>query len=266
VYLRQEQQASSPLQLAADGISKVGSSSDMSMDLRQISERLQYFQGIAAKHGYRAVPASKVYEAFEATAQPARLGFSAIKTALYGRVVNDDIVHLVKLQALKGASYSICWGVSLSYLPHRWSTSLRWHRSFKTSRFDLFETPHDYFPAATADWREGEKYVAHTQYGESYLRENLQVLWEQLGGEILDWFSATQSLAGVLEQARQQVERKRTGPQHHPHPLMVYAFTLGRMGRAQEAKTSLGEFFQLDRVPPPEQANLAKALHRISAG
>jgi hypothetical protein len=236
------------------------------MDLRQISERLQYFQGIAAKHGYRAVPASKVYELFEATAQPTTLGFSTIKTVLYGRVVNDDIVHLMKLQALKGASYSICWGVSLSYLPHRWSTYLRWHRSFKASRFDLFETPHDYFPAVMADWREGEKYIAHTQYGESYLKENLQTVWEQLSDEILGWFSAAQSLAGVLEKAHEQVGRKRTGPHHHPHPLMVYAFTLGRMERTEEAKASLGEFFQLDRVPPEEQANLEKALQRICAG
>jgi hypothetical protein len=238
----------------------------MSMDLRQISERLQYFQGIAARHGYRAVPASKVYELFEATAQPAALGFSSIKTALYGRAVNDDIVHLLRLLALKGASYSICWGVSLSYLPHRWSTGLRWHRSFQASRFDLFETPHDYFPAVMADWREGEKYIAHTQYGESYLQENLQVMWEQIGDEILGWFSATQSLAGVLEKAREQVERKRTGPQHQPNPLMVYAFTLGRMGRAGEAKASLGAFFQLGRVSPDEQANLEKALQRICAG
>ena len=37
-------------------------------------------------------------------------------------------MHILKLQSLKGASYSIWWGVSLSYLPHAWNKGLRWHR------------------------------------------------------------------------------------------------------------------------------------------
>mgnify|MGYP003383440964 CR=1 FL=1 len=144
------------------------------MDERDFAEQLQYFQGIADKYGYQTVPASTVHLTFEEMIQPAKLGFATIKTGLYGKVVNDDLVHLVKLQRLKGASYGVWWGVSLSYVPHEWQLNLRWHRSFKASRFDLFETPYDCHPALAADWREDETPVAYTGFGELYFRETLQ--------------------------------------------------------------------------------------------
>jgi len=236
------------------------------MDEKETTERLKYFQGIAAKYGYQTIPASTVYHAFEEMTQPAKLGFATIKTGLYGKVVNADLVHLMKLQALKGAGYSVWWGVSLPYMPHEWRTSLRWHRTFKSSRLDLFETPHDYFPAIMADWREGEKYVADTLHGELYLQETLQLMWKRLHHEITTWFSSVQSLDSILQKAHEQVERKWTGPHHQPDPLMVYAFTLGRIGHTEEAMMALSSFFELDLEPLETQENLEKALERIHAG
>ena len=200
------------------------------MDERDFAEQLQYFQGIADKYGYQTVPASTVHLTFEEMIQPAKLGFATIKTGLYGKVVNDDLVHLVKLQRLKGASYGVWWGVSLSYVPHEWQLNLRWHRSFKASRFDLFETPYDCHPALAADWREDETPVAYTGFGELYFRETLQTMWRNLHQVIMTWFSTAQSLNDVSQIALEQAKRNWTGPRRQPNPLMVYAFTLGRMG------------------------------------
>ena len=232
------------------------------MDEREIAERLQYFQSIASKHGYQTVPAATVYRAFEELAQPAQLGLVTIRTGLYGRVVNEDMVHLMKLQALKGASYSVWWGVSLSYVPHEWRSGLRWHRSFKSSRFDVFEIP----GTSVADWREIERDMAHTLYGKAYFMETLHTMWKRLGQSVQDWFSSVQSIRDVLSKAREQADRKWTGAHHHPDPLMVYAFTLGRMGRLEEALSALNRYFDIRSESLEAQENLKKALQKTRAG
>ena len=236
------------------------------MDEREISERIQYFGNIAAKYGYSTVPASVVYQAFERIARLERKGFTPIKTGLYGRVINEDIVHLIKLQPLKGRDYTVWWGVSLSFIPYKWDTRLRWRRTFKSSRFALFETPFDYFSLGTANWRERERFVANTLHGEEYFKRTLEELWRRLEGEIDSWFGSTESLSGVLEKAREQVERKWIGPSHHPNPLMVYAFTLARLGYIEEAHIAIEKYFQLGFETSKAQENLMKALEKISGG
>jgi hypothetical protein len=236
------------------------------MDKKEITERIRYFENIAAKYGYSTVPAPTVYQVFEEIAQPGRLGFATIRSGLYGKAVNSEIVHLVKLQALKGMSYTVWWGVSLSFVPHKWNCGLRWHRAFKSSRFDLFETPFDYFPLAATEWRESEKYIADTLHGESYLKRSLDVMWKGLGQELLAWFTSTQSLDGVLQKAREQTERNWVGFNHHPDPLMVYAFTLVRLGQTEEARAAITRYFHLGLEPLEAQENLKKAMEKIRTG
>jgi hypothetical protein len=234
------------------------------MDQKEINERLHHWRSISAKYGNEVVPTATVYETFDEIAQPARLGFSPIKRGLYGRAVSDEITHLMKLQALKGASYSVWWGVSLAYVPHEWRERLRWHRSFKSARFELFETPTTYFPELESDWREKNKYIAAKGHGESYLRETMQTMWEQLHEHILAYFSATQSLAGVLQKAQEQIQRTVLWRYHYPNPMLIVALTLGRMGRPEDAEVTLNEYFKIDDEPPDAQANLKRVLVEIT--
>jgi hypothetical protein len=230
------------------------------MDEREIKERIQYFQDIASRHGYQSVPAAMVYQAFEDLVQPASFGFRDIRKGLYGRIVNEDIVHIMKLQAMKGRSYTVRWGVSLTYFPHEWRSGLRWHRSFKSSRFDLFELPGD----SSSDWRENDKDQVHTLNGKPYLLETLQIMWNRLEPRIDNWFSSIRSLHGVLERAIEQSERKWV-LSHHPSPELVYAITLSRMGRQEEALAALNRYFDLRRETQEAQENLEKALHKARA-
>jgi len=236
------------------------------MDEREISERIRYFNNVAAKYGYSAVPASVVYQAFGQIARLERREFALIKTGLYGRMINEDIVHLIKLQPLKGRDYTVWWGVSLTFIPYKWDTRLRWRRTFKSSRFALFETPFDYFLLGTADWREREKFVANTLHGEEYFKETLEEMWRRLEREIDSWFASTASLNGVLEKAREQVERKWIGPSHYPHPLIVYAFTLARLGYIEKAHIAIKKYFQLGFETSKAQENLMEALEKIRGG
>jgi hypothetical protein len=214
------------------------------------------------KNMHQRVLASTVYQAFEELIQPDQLGFVTIKTGLYGRVVNDDIVHLMTLQALKGAGYSVWWGLSLSYIPHAWQAGLRWHRSLKSSRFDVFETP----ATRREDWRDAEEVIADTLYGKTHFMMTLNRMWKRVRPEAMAWLSSVQSLADVLSKTHEQAERKWTGGLHHPNPLLVYALTLGRMGKQDEAAPALNSYFNLGLETPETQANLKKALEKISPG
>ena len=81
------------------------------------------------------VPADEVYGVFAKIVVVS--GFQSIRKGVLAKQANDEIIHLIKLEAYKGGIYGIMWGVSLNYVPHRWENELRWHRSIKSSVFDL---------------------------------------------------------------------------------------------------------------------------------
>jgi hypothetical protein len=110
---------------------------------KQTEERIKYYNHVNRKYGINFVPTDKIYQVFEETIRPVQLGFVPLKTGFYARPINDDIVHLLKLLALKGRTYTLKWGVSLSYIPHEYEKNLRWHKSFKSSKFDLFYFGHE---------------------------------------------------------------------------------------------------------------------------
>jgi hypothetical protein len=232
---------------------------------KEIAKRAIYHLRKVGNHGYQPIPASMVYQSFEELAQPEQIGFSKVKTGLYGKSINEYLVQLIKLQALKGKSYTIWWGISLSYLPHQWTERLEWHRSFKASRFDLFETPTDYFPQLIKNWRQAEDYVTDTLHGPIYFQDTLHIMWKQLSPEVLAWFSTMHSLEDVLAKAQEQVNRKWIGLYHHPNPLMVYAFTHARLGHTEEAQAALEKYSQLSLESSSAKANLNKALLALCA-
>jgi hypothetical protein len=235
------------------------------MNDEKTAERIQYFRDVATEHGYQTVPTATVYRTFRDVVQPTQLGFSEIKTSLYGKPINDDITHLISFQALKGAGYTVRWGVSLAYMPHKWSPKPQWHRSLKSSRFDLFETPFDYLHTHAIHWRESEAYIAYTLYGKSFLRGGVVTMWGRVKQDILAWFASVLSLDGVLKKAEEQMGRKWAGPRHYPEPMRVCAFTLARMGRFDEARAALGRFYELGYESSESQVNLGAALKEVAA-
>lgn len=230
------------------------------MDEKEIPERLAYFQRIASVYGYHTVPTATIYQSFKDLVQPTKLGFEIIRRGLFGRVVNKDLLHLLKLQAIKGASYSVWWGVSLSYMPHEWGSRLRWHRSIKSSRFDLFEIPGN----SPGNWYENESCLVDSCHGQAYFMETLDAMWDRLSLGIQDWFSSVRSLQNVAEKAHEQTKRKWASAHHHPDPLLVYAFSLARMRCREEAMTALDEYFKIRSESAEAQESLNKALQKIS--
>src|ERR1022692_2349304 len=92
------------------------------------------------------VPASEMDAIFAATFGSAlpKHGFERIDDRKWVRSTKAPIREVVRLVALKGASYSPAWGFSLDFVPHVSGSSSRWHRSAKAAIFDLCYDPIDY--------------------------------------------------------------------------------------------------------------------------
>jgi hypothetical protein len=129
----------------------------------------------------------------------------------------------------------------------------------------LFEEPFEYFHLHEVHWREGEKYLAHGLYGEAFLRVGLVNMWNTLQQSILTWFASAQSYEGVAEKANQQAARKWIGPRHWPDPLLVYALTLARSGKIENAQETLNTFLKQNTEALEAQNNLKRALRQIAA-
>ena len=233
-------------------------------DTRIISEKSAYYDSLAKQYGHDPVSAHDVYRLFDEISRLRDAGFTAIRSGWYGKPVNPDMFHVIKLQALKGRLYTVWWGVSLACVPHRWDRRIEWHRTLKSARLDLYETPDEYFSLHDKDWREAETYYANPGYGIGYLSETLAQLWKNSGNEIMAWFASADSLEKAVEKLQAQTTKEQTGPCHHPDPLLVYAFVLARLNNGEEAKTALQDYLHRWHEPRSSVDNLWQALEQVS--
>jgi len=202
------------------------------------------FYAVVEKYGYGEVPAREVYDLFDKTAASGLGGFTLVKPGFSVRKVSEDVAHVIKLQALKGLAYAVWWGVSLSYVPHVQGGRVRWHRTPKAARLDLFETPFDYFDLADKDRDASEHFFAYNGHRLEYLRETMTRMWNVVDDPIRSWFADTLDLVGVLARAEEHRHRAWRGPGHDPDPRLVCAFTLARLGRGSDARDVLEEYLE----------------------
>jgi hypothetical protein len=97
--------------------------------------------------------------------------------------------------------------------------------------------------------------------GEKYLRETTETMWDDMHKLVMNWFSSAKNLNDILHKADEQVELKLD--YHYPNPLLVYAFTLGRMGEMEKAKEAMLQVFNLSNEPAESQRNLMLALGKV---
>jgi hypothetical protein len=149
------------------------------------------------------------------------------------RPVADDITHLIGLQSLKGSSYCLIWGVSLSFVPRAWASEIRWHRTPESARFDLFEAP-----AMAEDLPDSQfdSVSANGLHGEGLLQKDLGRLWRAARNEIFAWLDGVTTVEAVLETARAQQPGRNS---HSPSPGLIEAFALGRLGYEAEGRDRL---------------------------
>ncbi len=230
------------------------------MEDREIAENIKYARELERKYGYSIVPAATVYEAFSRRSRLADSGFSEIKRGTYCKAINEDITHVVKLQALKGASYAAWWGVSLAYVPHGWTTKVRWHRTIKSAQLDLREEFRDPIKRKSLS---DVRFIS-TLHGERFLAETLEAMWSHATIELTPWLDRAVDLKGVAAIAHEQsVSDDWAYRTHYPNPRLVYAFTLARTGYRADAERELKAYFDQDREDPQAKLRLEAALLEV---
>ena len=231
-----------------------------------MKDKIQAFYDKVEKYGgWQQVPAARIYAIFEEIIDPATLGFTTAKPGLLARLIDGDIAHVIKLRALKGASYDVCFGVSLSYVPYPYVPQVKWHRTPKSANLDLFEEPQvDWWRASNHKAEEVNPYLVNISLGEKCFREELSRAWEGTSTQAMSWFDAARSLQGILQKCAVHLSRRQDGVRHLPGPRLVHAFTLGKLGRPDEANSELDKFFEEYQENAAARANLQSALELIS--
>jgi hypothetical protein len=90
-----------------------------------------------------SVLADKIDEIIGAELSP--LGFEQIRPRRWVATAQPPIRRIFEFQALKGATYSARWGLSLDFVPLWRADGLRWKRTAKTANFDLCIDPIDQY-------------------------------------------------------------------------------------------------------------------------
>lgn len=226
-------------------------------------QRIEKFYAKAEKcGGFKQVPAERIYSIFEEIVDLSASGFAKAKRGTLARKVDENIAHVIKLQALKGATYGLAYGISLSYLPYPYAPTVKWHRTLKSASLDLFEQPQEHMRGVGME--DEAEYTPTSMLGEVCFREELSSLWKRISPGVQRWFDATRTLDQVLRRSDEQVAWKWRGPRHAPDARLVKAFTLAKMGRSGEGHAELDQFLREQRESEEARKNLEEALEEIS--
>jgi hypothetical protein len=162
--------------------------------------------------------------------------FARVEDGRYVKQIDADIAHVLKLKELKGAQYSLAWGVSLAYVPDKASLPLRFHGTLERARLDLWQDSH---------LRAGEQAppseLASGLHGEDILRSGLTSMWRSALPLAQTWWEAASTLDGILGVSEEQVRLERPGEAHHdPPPQLIRVLTMARLGHSADVESGLG--------------------------
>jgi hypothetical protein len=229
-----------------------------------VDEQTRRFYAKVEKYGgWNQVPAERIYEIFEEIIRPVEIGFVKLRRGFLSRKISEDIGHAIKLDALKGASYGISYGVALTYVPYPYVPKLRWHKTAKSAELALRDQPQTW-EQKTRDTRgDGQTCVASSMLGETCFREEFGNAWRDSRARIEEWFRETVTLESVLLRCDEQLVRQKGGVRFVPEAELIRALTLGRLGRVEEAHKELERFWKQTTAGPEVRANLTAALQQI---
>ena len=242
------------------------------IERRRAQEERRFRQAVADGRAVRGVQRD-VYAHFRSAA-PELNDFDEVREGLFTRPLHPEIRAVLKVAALTGASYTLCWGVSLAFVPHVTSTGTSLHRTAKSSRLDLWVDAH----IELDEDRSGvgpDGRVAHRSCGDGsvwWVPQDFEALWSACRELAYAWWERVTTPSGVLEVAREQLEDRWAMSVHYPSPLYVAAFTTARLGDAEGARRLLERELQKWYVHMPDGSQhphdpqrLRDALERIAS-
>lgn len=184
------------------------------------------------RYGFDVVPMAEVYSIIEEVIAPAQLGFVPVRPRWWAKRQDQEHISLVRLAPMKGRSVAVMWGVAASYVPHRLTPRIVWHRTPKQARFDLWTDSGE----ADGDGRALPDGYIHTMLGGRCVEDDARRIWAEVHERALGFWARTASPSGVLATAEAQAEKPSI---HWPRPGFVVACVLARLGDLPAARRRL---------------------------
>jgi hypothetical protein len=202
-----------------------------------------------------------IQETFAAPLKEA--GFENVRPRKWVRSVRSHIRQLVTINALKGAIYSVCWGVSLDFVPLYRSNKFRWKQTPLGCAYDLCIDPID----LGHRW---SSFVFNPGVQTSTRFDLRQVADVSLTSALKD-FDRAQTLLEVdhLYAERKRMRFVRFSLENYVQSYLGWGLTLHVLGRESEAESNLALFCARHGASPndrmllvaKEQARLLQAPH-----
>jgi hypothetical protein len=204
-----------------------------------------------------------VYTHFRSAA-PELAEFDEVRDGLFTRPLHPEIRAVLKMASLR-SSYTLCWGVSLAFVPHLTSTGTSLHRTAKAARLDLWVDAHIALDAdLSGDGRAGRfTYWPSGDGSVWWVPEGFDALWSACRGLAYPWWDRVQTPPRVLEVAREQLEDRWAMTVHYPSPLYVAAFTTARLGNTERARVLLERELRKWYLHAPDVSQHTQAPERL---
>jgi hypothetical protein len=183
-------------------------------------------------------------------------GFQAVKSGSYARSAGPDVTQVVQLKAWKGELYTIAWGVSLSFVPDRLALPLRFHRTLKSARLDLWD---DSLALAERQGAARDDAIVSASGGEKAVQRGLQAVWRSVEPHARSSWMSTQSLEGVLAFA-DVIAADAHSDIRYPPAHVVAVLSCARIGREAEAMQRLS----LLDLEAEEQEAVGQAIRKAT--
>lgn len=185
-------------------------------------------------------------------------GFEPVAPRKWVRSKKKSIREVFEVTAMKGASYSPRWGVSLDFVPHFSGSSLRWHRTPKSSILDLCFDPCDYdnpFPDLVC-----------SLFGLDVAKASGMKQADYAIPLALGWFHSIQDITDLVREYEAAKQRRavRFGFYNYVQHPLAFALVLARVGRLEAARAELRRFLQTPSLAK-HTTKLEKLLEENSA-
>jgi hypothetical protein len=161
--------------------------------------------------------------------QPIICEMDVVKPWWWARSLSESHRALLWIQDGKGGAFTLQYGISCTWVPHRQANTWRWHRTLKQARPDLWvdRWAEDAPPHRPIDGLRGLAQV----------RRTAEIAFRIEASRASAWWQSVETVEGVLRESHHQ-EGYRT-VNHFPPPHLVTAFTLAKLGEIDAALHSL---------------------------
>jgi hypothetical protein len=165
---------------------------------------------------------------------------------------HGDHLRIVEVVAMKGAEYAIRWGLCLPYVPLSLNKPVRYGRTLKSARANLWWAS-DRGESAGGPERRG--YI-DTFMGLKCVHDDAEIVWRASRSAAITFWNRTENLSGVLDLAKELMTAAGADSSSQPPVGAVAALTAARMGLRAEA----GVLATATRLRPDERELLSELI------